>query len=92
MKRAMLMVCGGCWLFFGAGCALLLAQYAGELAGWEVFGLGISSGGVLLGMAHITGLFAGMVWCFGVGLLLCVHGLARAECQAGRNQPGQAPG
>ena len=79
MKRAMLLFCGVCRLFFGAGIGLLFAQYVGEIAGRDIFGLGISSGSVLLGMAHILGLCAGMVLCFAIGLLICTQALVRPD-------------
>ena len=79
IKRLVLLFCGICWFLFGAGFVLLMVQYVGGLVGWELFGLAISSGSVLLGMAHVIGLFAGMVLCFAIGVLFCAHGMVRPE-------------
>ena len=73
MRRIVYLFGALAWFLFGIGFVLLLVQYVGEICGWEIFGLAISSGSALLGMAHIIGLFWGMVLCFAAGLLFYAH-------------------
>ena len=85
MKRVVFLLCGVVWLLIGGGgFFLLLARYLAEVCGWEIFGLGISSGGALLGMGHVIGLFAGMVLCFAIGLLFLAHGFVPPDPQPAR--------
>jgi hypothetical protein len=82
MKRVILLFCGAAWLLIGGGgFLLLLARYVAEVCGWEIFGLGISSGGALLGMGRLIGLFAGMVLCFAIGLLFFARGIVPPDRQ-----------
>ena len=82
MKQVIFLFCGAVWfLIGGGGFLLLLARYVAEVCGWEVFGFGISSGGALLGMGHVIGLFAGMVLCCAIGLLFFAHGIVPPDRQ-----------
>jgi hypothetical protein len=77
MKRPLLLVVGLCAFVCALGFGLLLVQYIGEGAGLQVFGLGVSSGSVLIGLVHVIGFAAGAFGCFALGAALCARALLR---------------
>src|SRR5438105_2563106 len=75
MKGAMLVLGGLCWFLFAAGFGWFLVQYVSQGAGWQFGGVGISPGGILIGLVHVVGLSMAVLLCLVVGVGLCVHGL-----------------
>jgi uncharacterized membrane protein YqhA len=83
MKRVMFIICGLCWFVFGLGFGLFLLQFMVHGAGLQdvgpvvpYFGTAVSPGSVLIGLAHIVGLFMISALCFVIGIGLCSHGIS----------------
>jgi membrane protein implicated in regulation of membrane protease activity len=74
-KRVMYVVGGALWFLFSLGFGLILVDYITGGAGLQFFGGPVSSGSVLLGLAHLTGFAAAIVICFAIGAGLCARGL-----------------
>ena len=76
LARRIIFVFGGMlWFLFSAGFGLILIAYVSGGAGLQFFGGPISSGSVLLGLVHVTGLVAAFLICFAIGAGLCAHGV-----------------
>ena len=83
MKRVMFIIYGLCWFVFGLGFGLFLLQFMVHGAGLQdvgpvvpYFGTAVSPGSVLIGLAHIVGLFMISALCFVIGIGLCSHGIS----------------
>ena len=76
MKRVLLVFAGICWFVFALGFGALLVSYIAQGAGLQFYIPMVSSGSVLLGLVHVTGLFTASLLCFVIGCGLCAHGLA----------------
>ena len=74
-KRIIFVVGGMFWLLFSLGFGFILIQYVADGAGLQLFGGPVSSGSVLVGLAHVTGFAAAVVICFAIGAGFCAHGL-----------------
>ena len=79
-KSAVLVLAGIAWFAVALGCGFVLLQYLAEGAGLQVFGfsLGVSSTGVLIGLARVVGFAAAATLSFAIGAGLCAHGLVPA--------------
>ncbi|HEX9048451.1 MAG TPA: hypothetical protein VF988_15595 [Verrucomicrobiae bacterium] len=79
MKRTLFLICGICWLGFGAGFMLLLVKCFMESGGLpnsgfaNFFGDVISPGSVAVGVVQVVGLLALAIVSFGVGINLCIR-------------------
>ncbi|MDB6123404.1 MAG: hypothetical protein JWQ71_2397 [Pedosphaera sp.] len=69
------MLGGLLWFLFAVGFGWFLLQYVHQGAGLQFAGVGISSGGILIGLVHVVGLSMAVLLCLVIGLGLCVHGL-----------------
>ena len=84
IKKSLLLIGGICWILFSLGFAFLLMQCIGAGVGLSEFDMAVSSGSVLLGLILVVGLATAAVLCFAIGVVMCAHGLARAEeCKGG---------
>ena len=79
LKRALCISGGVCWILFALGFGALLWEYLTGGAGSQFFPWGIGSGGVLIGMVHVTGLFIAAGLCFTIGACFCACGLIPFE-------------
>jgi hypothetical protein len=75
VKRVLFVTGGIFWFLFSLGFGFMLVQYVRGDAGLQFFGGPVSSGSVLLGLAHVAGFIAAIVICFAIGAGLCAHGL-----------------
>lgn len=82
MKRVLFVICGICWLMFGAGFVIFLFQYLAQGGGLQdlgplrpTTGHPVTSGSLLAGLVHGVGLVLASVFCFLVGIGLCSYGL-----------------
>jgi hypothetical protein len=75
VKRIIYVVGGVFWLLFSLGFGLILVDYIAGGAGLQVFAGPVSSGSVLLGLVHLTGLVVAIIICFAIGAGLCARGL-----------------
>ncbi len=91
VKRVLLLLFGGLWFLFSMGFVLLLAQYIADGAGSQLSIRLMSSGSVLIGVAHVVGLCAAAVLCFAVGTGLCAHALVRNTRNYSRSRGGETP-
>ena len=74
--RRILQLLGGLTSFaVGVGFAFFFIQYLREGAGLKYFGPGVSSGGVLMALVHVVGLFLAFVLCLVLGIVLCAYSL-----------------
>lgn len=83
MKRTMFIFCGVCWLGFALAIGIICWPF---LAGGAVGDSGffsqlfaVTSGSVLLGLAHLVGFVALILVCFAIGLNLLLHGIYPEE-------------
>jgi hypothetical protein len=75
MKKVIHLFCGVCWFLASVIFGFFLLNYIANGAGLQFFPLGISSGGVLLGMVHVAGFVAGAVISFSLGACLCARAI-----------------
>lgn len=79
MNRFLFLICGICWLGFGAGFGFFLLQYLANGAGSTDIGpvgfTPVSPAGTLIGLVHLAGLFVLSAFCFLVGIGLFSYGL-----------------
>ena len=79
MNRAMFIFCGVCWLGFALAIGIISWPYlvggAGGDSGFFFQLFAVTSGSVLLGLAHVVGFAALMLLCFAIGLNLLLRGL-----------------
>ncbi len=68
IKSTMMVVCGLCWLAFALAIGLFLLPYIAEGAGLQIFGFGVSSTSVLIGLVHVVGFVAAGSLCFVIGV------------------------
>lgn len=85
MRRPVYLFCGVCWLAFGLVTVLFLWGYLADGAGLQEpavnnpFFNPVSSGSVLIGLLHAAGFFVLAIFCFLVGLCLCLLGIEPRE-------------
>jgi hypothetical protein len=95
MKRAMFICCGVCWLCFALAIGVIAWPYlAGGAVGdsgffFQLFA--VTSGSVLLGLAHLVGFIALILVCFAIGLNLLLHGLYPEPSQNRNTEPRKQP-
>ena len=87
MKRALYIFCGICWLGFSVAIGIISWPYlAGGAIGDSgfLFGLcaSVTSASVLLGLVHLTGFVALILFCLGIGINLLRRGLAPQRDQS----------
>ncbi len=89
MNRLLFLICGICWLGFGAGGGFFLLQFLANGAGATDLGpLGpgaVSPAGAMVGLVHLCGFFILTAFCFLVGIGLFSYGLASGR-PCGRKQ------
>ena len=91
IKSTMMVVCGLCWLAFALAIGLFLLPYIAEGAGLQIFGFGVSSTSVLIGLVHVVGFVAAGSLCFVIGVGLYAHGLVPApQAQIGTTERPKA--
>ncbi len=81
VKRALLILVGLCFLLAALAFGLILIDYVAEGAGLQFFGLGISSGSILLGLVHVVGFCTAALICFVIGIVLCASGFVSGPKQ-----------
>ena len=74
-KRMIFLTGGALWLLFSVGFGVILVKYVAEGAGLMFFGGPVSSGSVVLGLAHVTGFAMAILICFAIGAGLCARGI-----------------
>jgi hypothetical protein len=79
MKRAIFLLGGICWMFFGFGFLFLLYEDLVQGAGLQFWIPIVSSGSVLVGLVHFVGLSTAAVLCFGVGSGLWAYGMVKPD-------------
>jgi hypothetical protein len=82
MKKAIHLFGGVCWFLASFIFGFFLLDYIANGAGLQFFPLGISSGGVLLGLVHVTGFVAGAVISFSLGACLCARAIVGSSPKA----------
>jgi len=82
MKRAIKMLGGACCFLASLIFGFLALAYIAGGAGLQCFPLGISTGGVLLGLIHVAGFSAGVVVLFSLGACLCSEALIEKSTKA----------
>lgn len=80
-KRVIFVIGGVFWFLFSLGFGFVLVQYVAGGAGLQFFPGPPSSGSLLLGLVHLTGLVAAIVISFAIGAGLCACGLVSDEEQ-----------
>jgi hypothetical protein len=75
MRKISLLLGGACCLACSLGLAILLFYYVTHGAGLQLFHLGVSLIGVLLGLIHVIGLTVGSVIFFAFGSHFFSQGL-----------------
>jgi hypothetical protein len=87
LKRPLFLLAGVCGCLCALGFGFLLFQYIAEGAGLQVFGLGVSSGSVLVGLVHVVGFATGALVFFALGATLCARAIVpRKQCEVPRSQ------
>lgn len=74
-RRAIYVVGGMLWFLVSLGFGFILMRYVEGGAGLQFFGGPVSSGSVMLGLAHVTGFIVAAIICFAIGAVWCAHGL-----------------
>ena len=75
MKRVMFLICGVCWFLFGLGLAFFALAYLAGDAGVQDIGPSLPLFGPAVGVVHLLGIFIVAIFCFIVGLIVCLLGL-----------------
>jgi hypothetical protein len=73
LRKALFLSGAFCWLLFAVGFGVLLVVYVSKGAGVQFFGWSFSSGSVLIGLVHVSGLMFASGLCFVVAAGLWVR-------------------
>lgn len=80
MNRLLFLICGICWLGFGAGAGFFLLQFLAHGAGAADIGSagfgGVSPAGAMIGLVHFAGFSLLAAFCFLIGIGLLSYGMA----------------
>lgn len=75
MTQVALVTGGMLWILFAVGFAIILVQYLFAGAGIQLMPWGLWTGGVLIGLVQVCGIFFASALSFVIGVGMCAYGL-----------------